>query len=122
MSNLTKLASLVQSFDEARAFELGFAKAAAEYGLTESEYKTMCKIAAQVGGADFSKADASGSPTDASFRAQLAKQTGPAGKEATKNDAFLAQKKQQIAKAPPAPAAPKAPAMSQGPNPYPLGQ
>lgn len=120
MSNLTKLASLVQSFDEARAFELGFAKAAAEHGLSAGEYQTMCKIAAQAMGADFSKADAAGSPTDASFRAQLAKQTGSAGKEATKNDAFLAQKKQQVVKA--APAAPKAPVMSQGPNPYPLGQ
>lgn len=104
------LLKLAGDFDKARAFELGFAKVAFEvYGLNETEYRDMCKLAAEVVTADFSKADAAGSPSGADFRAQLAAQTGAAGKEATKNDKFLAAQKAKVQGGKPAAPAPTNP-------------
>lgn len=116
MISLTKLAALSENFDKARAFELGFAKAAAELGLNPEEYQQMCKIAAAAMGADFSKEDAAGSPTGADFRARMASLSGPAGKEAVKNDRFLAQRKQQVVGKTPPPVD-----TSKRPNPAPFG-
>lgn len=114
--NRAGLLKLAEDFDKARAFELGFAKAAVEHGLDEAEYNSVCKLAAQLlqGGADVTAADRApaGDAHTKAYRAQVASLAGSAGKEATKHDGLIDKLKARVTgggSAPPANVSKQAP-------------